>query len=335
MEFSWNFFLMSFGFLAASYSVVANDAIQTLGTFLSSNSKKPWWVLWLFATSILVAVILYGWFVHGGDVSYGRLSAKFPVPESFTWVHIIPPIVIIFLTRKGIPVSTTFLVLTVFAPSQLGKIVSKSLLGYTVAFTAALVVYYLVANWERKITDKPNKTVPTKWIAFQWLSTAFLWSQWLIQDLANIYVYMPSRSLSIGWLLYSLVILAFLHGLIFYFRGGPIQKIVTSKTGTANIKSATIIDIIFGTVLLFFKEISNIPMSTTWVFIGLLAGRELGLRIRLADQSKKSAFKLIGQDLSKAGLGLAVSVILALSLPVVSKYIDKTYPKVVIHKVLK
>lgn len=33
------------GFLMAAYSIVANDAIQTLGTFLSSNSHRPWWVL--------------------------------------------------------------------------------------------------------------------------------------------------------------------------------------------------------------------------------------------------------------------------------------------------
>lgn len=29
------------GFLLAAYSIVANDAIQTLGTFLSSNAKRP------------------------------------------------------------------------------------------------------------------------------------------------------------------------------------------------------------------------------------------------------------------------------------------------------
>ena len=28
------------GFLLASYSVVANDSVQTLGTFIASNSEK-------------------------------------------------------------------------------------------------------------------------------------------------------------------------------------------------------------------------------------------------------------------------------------------------------
>ncbi len=36
---------MIVGFVLAGYSVVANDAIQTLGTFLSSNAHRPWWLL--------------------------------------------------------------------------------------------------------------------------------------------------------------------------------------------------------------------------------------------------------------------------------------------------
>ena len=57
------------GFLLAAYSIVANDAIQTLGTFLSSNEQRPWWVLWLYACSILCTVLVYGWFTNFGDVA--------------------------------------------------------------------------------------------------------------------------------------------------------------------------------------------------------------------------------------------------------------------------
>lgn len=55
---------------------------------------------------------------------------------------------------------------------------------------------------------------------------------------------------------------------------------VTSKTMTADIRSATVIDLIYGEILLVFKAWSNLPMSTTWVFLGLLAGRELAMRIQ-------------------------------------------------------
>ncbi len=43
------------GFMFAAYAIVANDVIQTLGTFLASNSKRHWLVLWAFAASIIVA----------------------------------------------------------------------------------------------------------------------------------------------------------------------------------------------------------------------------------------------------------------------------------------
>jgi hypothetical protein len=62
----WIFSIL--GFLIAAYSIVANDAIQTLGTFLSSNAKRPWWVLWAYACSIIVAVMLWG-FLGGKAIS--------------------------------------------------------------------------------------------------------------------------------------------------------------------------------------------------------------------------------------------------------------------------
>jgi hypothetical protein len=37
------------GFLLAALAVIGNDSAQTLGTFISSNSKKvKWYWMWLF-----------------------------------------------------------------------------------------------------------------------------------------------------------------------------------------------------------------------------------------------------------------------------------------------
>jgi hypothetical protein len=102
---------------------------------------------------------------------------------------------------------------------------------------------------------------------------------------------------------------------IFYTSGGAIQKIVTSKTNTTDIRSATIVDFIYGLILLVFKEWSNMPMSTTWVFLGLLAGRELAISIIMLRPPFRHVAKIAGLDLSKAGAGLTASVILALTLP--------------------
>jgi len=192
-------------FFLAAYSVVANDSIQTLGTFLSSNSKRNWLVLWAFAGSILAATLVYGWFQYGGDVSYGRLE-KYKLPNPFEWYYLLPPLILLVLTRTGIPVSTSFLILTFFNEKNLMNMVEKSLLGYAVAFGAAIAIYIAITRLvekrfiQKKITDNEMRI----WTVLQWLSTGFLWSQWLIQDFANIYVYLP-RTLSFTELSISLV----------------------------------------------------------------------------------------------------------------------------------
>jgi hypothetical protein len=305
------------GFCLAAYSIVGNDAIQTLGTFLSSNAKRPWWVLWIFACSILVSVIVAGWILNDGDVAWGRLE-KFPMPAGgVSWLHVIPPLCLLFLTRAGVPVSTTFLILTVFAPGNLWSMLVKSLSGYALAFVVGFGVYRLVSGrLERRFLATADRPPSRGWVVLQWLSTGFLWSQWLIQDLANIFVYLP-RELPVAGLVGAVALMLVLHAVIFYRSGGAIQKIVTSKTNTRDIRSATIIDFIYGWILLFFKELSNIPMSTTWVFLGLLAGRELAMTLSLRHRDTGEAGLLVVRDASRAFAGLAVSVLLAFGLPLI------------------
>ena len=51
-------------------------------------------------------------------------------------------------------------------------------------------------------------------------------------------------------------------------------------------------------------------MSTTWVFLGLLAGREIALRYNLLNTVPKATLKDLGKDLAKVFLGLAISIAL-------------------------
>lgn len=313
--------VMYLGFLLAAYSVVGNDVIQTLGTFLSSNSKRPWWMLTLFAASILSIVLIYGWEVNGGDVSYGRLlgdgglaNPKYKEPsdiEGFGWPYLLPPLILLIVTRLGIPVSTSFMILTFFNPKNLYDMVVKSMSGYLVAFGAAILLYFIIAkSLERKWIENGITHTETKvWTVLQWLSTGFLWSQWLIQDFANIYVYLP-REIDFTTLLVTILIFWLMLGYIFYSKGGAIQSIVLAKTNTVDIRSATIIDLSFAVILFFFKELNNIPMSTTWVFLGLLAGREIGIKYFAYKQVGLDTLKDLGKDLGKVFFGLGVSVIL-------------------------
>lgn len=301
---------MILGFGLACYAVIGNDSIQTLGTFLSSNRKKPWWLLWLYLGSILAFVLIYGWMAHNGDVSYGRLS-KIPQkpPE---WWHALPILVLLLLTRVGIPVSTTFMALSIFTGSiLLEKIIIKSLTGYGVAFMATFIIWTLLAKFETRIFKTKSNAHPI-WVFFQWCSTAFLWSQWLIQDLANIYVFVP-REVPVTTLVLSLIFLLACLAYLIREKGGKIQNIVLAKTNTLDIRSATFIDFFYGLILFYFKSLNNLPMSTTWVFLGTLAGRELAITFWIKHKDIQVAFQDVAMDLAKASIGLIISVVLAFS----------------------
>jgi len=308
------------GFALAAYSVVANDVIQTLGTFLSSNSKRNWLILWLYAGLILAATLIIGWMLNDGDVTYGRLS-KIPLPDQLQWWHLLPPLILLVITQIGIPVSTTFMILSVFSTGvMIEKMVVKSVAGYALAFIFAFIIYLLISKrFESKseldkVELKRNKK---KWIIAQWFSTAFLWSQWLIQDFANIYVYLP-RKLALFELIVSLTFILFLLAIIFRIKGGRIQNIVKQKTNTANIRSATLIDFTYGILLYFFTVINTIPMSTTWAFVGILAGREYAINYLLNKHLIKDTYKKIFKDLYKVNIGLVASIIIA----IIIKYLN-------------
>lgn len=301
------------GFIISAYAVIANDVIQTLGTFISSNFKVKWWWLWLFAISILTATLFYGWYTNGGDVSYGRLNT-IPLPEYMEWWYLLAPVILLIITRLGIPVSTTFMILSVFSSGVvIEKMILKSVYGYALSFVFAIIVYVVITRklespFAIEKLDKNKKK--HYWLVAQWFSTGFLWSQWLIQDFANIFVFLP-RQLALEELLISLAVILLIMAYIFRKRGGKIQEIVNQKANTKNIRSATIIDLIYGVFLFVFGNLNSIPMSTTWVFIGILAGRELAINYFLNKKKIKYTYIIIAKDLGKVNIGLMVSVAIA------------------------
>ena len=283
---------MAVGFLFAAYSVIANDSVQTLGTWIASNNERfNWKTMWLSASSVLLWALWYGWYTNGGDISYGRLN-KIPWQE-IQWYHAMAPGLLLILTRIGVPVSTSFLVLSAFASTfVLEKMLMKSMMGYAVAAVAAYIIWIGVT----KILDeaKPVKEEHKKlWRVGQWVTTGFLWWTWLSHDMANIAVFLPRQipvDLMIG------ISIIFIAGLWWMFRegGGKIQNIVLEKHNTRYVRSATIIDAVYWIILYFFKELNDIPMSTTWVFVGLLCGRELAMATMTGKEKFKVVFPLIG-----------------------------------------
>ena len=426
------------GFLFAAYAAIANDSIQTIGTFIASNQDKKWWVLWIFIGGIFIATMSFSYYtvdekgitvftpnsqseqeaeeydmiidnlslnislndnnyvtwnvkntdIDGAtnfktnylnedygrcffinkdkelchvynitkkdkkttyyeyedvfytnlitntkdvlkfddlnfklfpdgfidrDVSHARLSAKGfeKTPRDFHFLQIAAPIFLLILTRLRMPVSTTFILLTSFAigPAAVGKVLAKSMSGYILSFLLGLGFFMLVAKASKKyFTGQAN----FGWTIAQWITSGTLWAVWLTQDAANIAVYL-NRSMDGFSFLGFLVIIFVGLGLLLYYKGGRIQKIVTEKSVVTDVRFATLIDFIYCIILFYFKLHSKVPMSTTWVFIGLLAGRELGMALmQTGDNSIIGSLRLGFKDMSYALIGLVISIAIAI-----------------------
>ena len=302
------------GFGLAGYSVIGNDSIQTLGTFIASKQKWfKWYVLASAASFVMILALAWGWYSYNGDISYGRLT-RIPYQE-IQWYHAVAPAILLVLTRVGIPVSTTFLVLSAFASTVvLEKMLMKSVVGYGLAAMVAYVCWIVVSRF---INEKFDEVKGDFWISFWrnsvWVTSGWLWWVWLSHDVANIAVYLP-RQLSIELLIIVMAYFTILLFYIFYIQGGRIQTVVLEKTGTRYARSATIINVIYAAVLFYFKELNDLPMSTTWVFVGLLCGRELAIATMNKDYKLGYVFPLIGKDFLKMVFGLTVSVGIVLAI---------------------
>lgn len=307
---------MWFGFALAAYAAIANDSIQTIGTFIASNQTKKWYWLWLFMGVIWLATVYYSWYNFNGDVSYERLSVPGldKAPESFVFLQLAAPIVLLILTRMRMPVSTTFLLLNVFTykTGTIVEVMFKSFIGYLLAFVLAIAVWFIL---ERFVKNYLKGKAKSYWIYLQWITSGVLWSVWIMQDAANIAVFLPRQLSPIEFSVYAGFVFLGL-GFLFYMKGDKIQSIINEKTDVADVRAATIVDLVYAVILFYFKMYNKVPMSTTWVFIGLLAGREVAIALGKNAKAKKRgtwvirAFNLAGKDILKATIGLIVSLIL-------------------------
>ncbi len=256
------------------------------------------------------------WLNYAGNTTYDRIIIE--EIDTVSFLQLVAPIALIFLTRIGLPVSTTFLLLSTFVTdvSTIQSVIVKSALGYMVAFVLSLVVWGISFTIKQK-KSKPTPSTHHGWFILQWISSGFLWSIWLVQDGANMAIFLP-RHMSTAHFIGFLSFVSLLLLLLFYQRGGNIQKIVNTKTGITDVRAASFVNTFYLLLLFTFTVYNRIPMSTTWLFIGLLGGRELASSLWRIDKkySKKQRIRksiyLIGRDLLYASIGLLLSISLSL-----------------------
>lgn len=297
-------------FAVAAFSVAGNDAIQTVGTFIESKAKLHWLPKVAFLAGTLVIVHIYAWQLHDREIHFHRLDS-FAEAQSLNLVQLLAPIVLVVITRLKAPVSTTFLILGLFGAQNVEKMLMKSFLGYGIAFFSGLLVWGLLSLIDAKAYKKdkePSKKQKRFWGGLQWVSTLYLWVAWLLQDTANIAVFLP-RKLNAFELAGALGLISLALVIIVRTNGGTIQEVVSEKTDIQSAKAATIVDLVYATVLLVFQQWSKMPMSTTWVFLGLLAGREIILhRVTQRQKPYLHTLRQVGKDVVFASLGIAVSI---------------------------
>jgi hypothetical protein len=309
---------MWLGFFFAAYATVANDSIQSLGTFIESNRNKQWWVLWLYIGGIFLATVLFSYLYFDGDVTYQRLlkadgSTNYPHPVNFSFFQIIAPLILLILTRLRMPVSTTFLILSVFSADTTGitSVIWKSWTGYILAFILSFLVWYLSYKAISKFFK--SRKFHKSWTTIQWVVSGTLWGVWVMQDGANIAVFLPRQLDLFQFVIFALTIFLGL-GLLFYLRGDKIQKVVSEKIRISDVRAATLVDLTYVILLIYKLFISTVPMSTTWVFLGIIGGREIAIslsRKKKGKKHRKKAGKMIFKDFAYAMIGLGVSLALA------------------------
>ena len=196
------------------------------------------------------------------------------------------------------PVSTTFLLLSVFSADTSGitSVVWKSWTGYILALILSFLVWYLSYNFIKKYFK--SRKFHNGWTLAQWIVSGSHWAVSVMQDGANIAVFLPRRLDMLQFAIYSITIFTGL-GILFYLRGDKIQKVVSEKARISDIRAATLIDLTYVVLLIYKLFIGAVPMSTTWVFLGVIGGREIAIslaRTKKGKKHRKKAGRMIFKD---------------------------------------
>ena len=232
------------GFTLTLISVIRNDSLQTLGPYLLANQGHvpKWWQM-IFLSTVSVVVLMLGWRLNGGDPAWGRLNIPghvFSQLKIFTWAYLVPPLTMILLTQWDAPLSTSFLVLSTFELENSSSLIQISISGYLIAFWIAIITYgldlWILERWVFT-SNQSGQSMGTIWLVMQWVATAFLWGIWLVQDLANVFIFLPRQLELLPMVMCAVLICLGLCWLI-SIGGGPIQGVLNTKTRASDVRSA-------------------------------------------------------------------------------------------------
>lgn len=302
----FNWFVMT----TIMYNVIANNFVQTVGTFVTSSKNISKLNLFLYLAIIFIFNVLLAWKSYDGRIHRGFLE-EIEYKDSIRYSALLIPIILNLLTRFRIPISTTFLTLPLFSKTyNLTNIISKAFSGYFVSFIISFIIWNLVyEKYKKHLKSNDNYEF---WKAIQYISIGVLWYSWLSTCMSSFLVFLP-RKFNIRHLILFLFIGILL--LVIIAKNGicNMEEIVEEKSDLKNIRSSVIFNITYSILLLVFKFNDRINITTTWLFLGLLDGRELSITnskaTAMSGNSYKTCLKKIFRDLYLSIIGIFVSLI--------------------------
>ena len=294
-----------------TYNVIFNNSVQTMGLFMASGKNKYIIVNTLFFLVIFVFTVLLSWFITNGEVHYHLLD-NITFYDNIGPQFLLLPILLSFLTKKRIPVSATFLIIPLFATRDtVETMINKTTVSYFLSFVFSFIIYNYLYKKHKSLMNNEKEDTSKIWIVAEYISTGILWFSWLIVSLCNFVVFVP-RNFSVENIILLSIVVAVTIYCVLISKGGEIQKIVDQKSDVKNIKTTVIFNSLFSLMLIFIQHIDNIPVTSTWMFLGILAGRELSISTNnknMAGAKYRLCLARIWKDLSSAIIGVIISLV--------------------------
>lgn len=306
-----------------TYTIMANNCAQTIGMFIASNKGKSKFRIICFLSGIFITTLLVSWlfcdrrldFYLLHDIPYNNLNV----------LLFLIPVLLFFLTKYKIPVSATFLIIPIFANrNTIHSMITKTSVSYFVSFLISLFVWEFIYTKRKYLIDVKNeKDINKIWFFLQFISTGIVWSVWLVLSSCNFVVFLP-RVFELKELILIMFVGIVSICLILLDNGGKIQEIVNEKSDI-NIKSSVVFNFLFSFVMLFIQCVSKIPITSTWMFLGILAGRELAITVSKAGifggSYYRKCFAKIWGDLKLAIFGVFVSLFFVGLVDIINKWL--------------
>lgn len=292
-----------------TYNVIFNNAIQTIGLFIASNkNRKPFFSVLFFGTIALLCMLI-SWYVSKGEVHYHLLD-NISYRDEIGLQFLLLPILLAYLTKKQMPVSATFLIIPLFATKDtIATMINKTTVSYFLSLLVSFIIYnFLYRKYRSFLASKDESKI---WIFAEYISTGVLWFGWLCISLCNFVVFVPRQFTIKDIILLTIIIVITIYCIIIS-KGGKIQKIIDQKSDVKNIKTTVIFNSLFSFMLLSIQIVNNIPMASTWMFLGILAGREIAITMNernIVALRYKSCMMKVWKDLRLAIIGIVLSLL--------------------------